>query len=321
MEYKDYYKILGVAKDADEKAIKRAYRQLARQYHPDKNPENDAAEEKFKEINEAYEVLGTSENRAKYDQLGSNYHRFRQTGGNPGDFDFSQWFNQAGQGGGFQQANINFGDMFGGGNGGFSDFFSTIFGNTGGRAGQSQQDMFRRSSTNPSGINLDTNQTVEISLEEAYSGTTRRFRRNGTEFTATIPAGAKNGTKVRLRGKGNEGAYGTGDLFLVIEVQPHHLFKHAGNNLQVDVKVDVVTAVLGGKVKVPTLDGSVSLSISAGTQGGQTIRLRGKGMPNLRDVTKFGDLMAQIRIQTPTQLTEDERRLYEQLAELPQIYA
>lgn len=320
MEYKDYYKILGVAKDADEKAIKRAYRQLARQYHPDKNPGNDTAEEKFKEINEAYEVLGNSENRTKYDQLGSNYHRYQQMGGNPGDFDFSQWFNQTGQGG-YQQANINFGDLFGNGNGGFSDFFSTIFGGAAGQTAYSQQDMFRRGSANSASTNLDTTQTVDITLEEAYTGTLRRFRRNGSEFTVKIPAGAKNGTKVRLRGKGNEGAYGTGDLFLVIEVKPHHLFKRAGNNLEVDVKVDVVTAVLGGKVQVPTLDGAVSLSIPAGTQGGQTIRLRGKGMPNLRDATKFGDLMAQIRIQTPTQLTEDERHLYEQLAELPQIYA
>ena len=304
MEYKDYYKILGVSKNANEKEIKRQYRKLARQYHPDKNPGDDKAEEKFKSINEAYEVIGDPENRAKYDQLGQNYHRFRQMGGNPGDFDFSQWFNQGG--GQYQQADLN--DLFGNG-GGFSDFFTSIFG---GSMGQ------RRAGGNPFGsqpssMNRDIEESVEITLEEAYQGTTRSFSQNGQTFTAKIPAGAKTGTKIRLRGKG---VGGSGDLFLVVKVRPHKLFTRSGAHLRVDVFVAVTTAVLGGKVSVPTLDGLVNLTIPAGTQGGQTFRLSGKGMPQLRKKDNFGDLLATIKIRVPKELSDKEKSLYEELKSL-----
>ena len=303
MEYKDYYKILGVAKNANENEIKRAYRRLARQYHPDKNQGNQAAEEKFKDINEAYEVLGDSKNRATYDRLGRNYHRYQQMGGNPQDFDFSQWFNMGGQSG--QQVNVDFGDLFGGNNGGMSDFFNAIFGNQAARQSRT------------TGRSYDIEQVVTITLEEAYEGTTRTVSRNGQSFVAKIPAGAKNGTKVRLSGKGNaKPSGGQGDLYLVVEVQSHKLFKRDGHLLVVDVIVDVATAVLGGKVKVPTLTGNVNLTIPAGTQGGQTIRLRGKGMPRLRGPNQYGDLLAKILIRIPQNLSEQERTLYEQLAAL-----
>ncbi len=314
MEYKDYYQILGVSKQANEKEIKRAYRKLAQKYHPDKNPGNKTAEEKFKTINEAYEVLGNPANRAKYDQLGQNYHRYQQMGGNPADFDFSQWFSQ---GGGQQRVNVDFGDLFGGRGGGMSDFFSAIFG---GGFGQQQQrprggmgDMFGQQMTS-----LNTEQIVEITLEEAYRGTTRTFSQNGSQFTAKIPAGAKTGSKIRLRGKGNTGPGKRGDMFLVVKVLPHTLFKRAGDNLEVKVKVDALTAVLGGTVSVPTLTGPVNLTIPPGTQGGQTHRLKGKGMPHLHDNNRKGDLMAKIHIRIPTQLSDQERALYEQLARLSQ---
>jgi curved DNA-binding protein len=306
MEYKDYYQILGVAKNADESEIKRAYRRLARQYHPDKSPGNQAAEDKFKNINEAYEVLGNAQNRAKYDQLGQNYHRYRQMGGNPQDFDFSQWFNMGGQGG--QRVNVDFGDLFGGGSsGGMSDFFNAIFGTGGARA------------SSGAGRSYDIEQSIDITLEEAYQGAMRTFSHNGQQFTAKIPAGAKTGTKVRLKGKGNaKPAGGQGDLLLAVQVRPHELFERNGQTLSVVVPVDVITAVLGGKVKVPTLTGPVNLTIPAGTQGGQTFRLRGKGMPRLRHQNEYGDLLATIHITVPQKLSDEERALYQQLADLQQ---
>jgi len=310
MEYKDYYKILGVDKNATDKDIKRAYRKLARQYHPDKNPDDKSAEEKFKEINEANEVLGNPENRAKYDQLGQNYHRFQQMGGTPGGFDFSQWAAAGGPGGTYRTTNVDFDDLFGGG--GFSEFFSTIFGGGRTRRSQNPEGMFRQQVQMP-GRNIE--QRVEITLEEAYRGTERTLiEPDGSQIRAKIPPGAKTGSKVRLRGKGEQGTAGAGDLFLIIRVIPHETFKRDGNNLTVDVPVDVTTAVLGGKVTVPTLDGPVKLTIPAGTQGGRTFRLKGKGMPDLRQKGVFGDLLAKVRIKVPEHLGDEERRLYEELA-------
>lgn len=321
MNYKDYYKILGVSKTADEKEIKQAYRRLARQYHPDKNQGNKKAEEKFKEINEAYEVVGDTNNRAKYDQLGSNYHRYQQMGGNNADFDFSQYFSQGRPGGGHpgggQRVNMDFGDLFGsqGGfnqssGGGFSDFFNTIFGQQRQTTRQApRQDFFSQQTAT-----TDMEQVVTITIEEAFTGTTRTITQNGRSFSAKIPRGAKNGTKIRLKGKGSPGPSGQGDLFLIVQVTPDEQFTRVGNNLEVLVPVDVVTAVLGGKVTVPTLTGDVTLTIPAGTQGGQTFRLRSKGMPHLRQPSESGDLMAKINIQIPNNLTPEETKLYEKLS-------
>ncbi len=203
---------------------------------------------------------------------------------------------------------MDFGDLFGGG---ASDFFNTIFG--GGlnqQRGGRMEDLFGRQPAN-----LNVEQPVEITLEEAYHGTTRTFSQNGSQFTAKIPAGAKTGSKIRLRGKGNASPRGgRGDLFLVVKVQPHAVFKRAGHNLHVTVKVDALTAVLGGQVSVPTLTGPVNLTIRPGTQGGQTHRLKGKGMPYLGDNSLKGDLMAKIHIRIPKELSAEERKLYEQLA-------
>ena len=317
MEYRDYYRILGVEKSATEKDIKRAYRKLARQYHPDKNPDDKSAEEKFKEINEAYEVLGNAENRAKYDQLGRNYHRYQQMGGAPGGFDFSQWAAAGGPGGSYRSVNIDFDDLFGGSGGGFSEFFRTIFGGGGMRGqtgGQDPEAMFRRQTRAPG---RDIEQRIDITLEEAFQGTQRTLAHaDGGQFTAKIPPGVKTGSKIRYRGKGEQGPAASGDLFLVIRVIPHETFKRDGANLHVEVPVDVTTAVLGGKATVPTLSGSVKLTIPAGTQGGRTFRLKGKGMPDTKAKGAFGDLLARVRIRVPESLGDEERRLYEQLAKV-----
>jgi curved DNA-binding protein len=313
MEYKDYYRILNVDKNADEKEIKRAYRKLAREYHPDKNPDDKVSEEKFKEINEAYEVLGNPENRTKYDQLGRNYHRYQQMGGAPGGFDYSQWAAGGSPRGQYQQVNIDVNDLFGG-SGGFSDFFNTIFGNSFRSRGRDVDSSFGRQAQT---VNLDMEHRVNITLEEAYHGTSRTLsKENGETFTAKIPPGAKTGTKIRLRGKGLQGPSSTGDLYLIIRVEPHDTFKRDGEKVKVTVPIDVITAVLGGKVNVPTLAGSVKLTIPSGTQGGRTFRLKGKGMPALQNREQFGDLFATIQIRVPDQLSEEEQNLYEQLADL-----
>jgi len=313
MEYKNYYTILGVDKSATEKDIKRAYRQLARKFHPDKNPDDKAAEEKFKEINEAYEVLGDPGNRAKYDQLGRSYHRYQQMGGSPGGFDYSQWSRPGGAGAQYQQVNIDFDDLFGGSSG-FSDFFQSIFGG-GRRTRSSNYESLYGQQVPQKGQDIEYK--VDITLEEAFQGTTRTLSREGSDqITARIPRGAKSGTKVRLSGKGDTGPAGPGNLYLVIRVVPHQSYKRDGNNLAVDVPVDVVDAVLGSKVTVPTLSGPVKLSIPPATQGGQIFRLKGKGMPDLRSPDEFGDLLVKVRIRVPEKLNDDEQALYKQLADL-----
>lgn len=298
MEYKDYYKILGVGKTADEAEIRKAYRNKARQYHPDRNPGDKAAEETFKEVNEAYEVLSDADNRRKYDQLGSAYFRYQQAGGAP---DFSDFFRNSGYGG----QNINLDDLINGmgGAGGFSSFFETMFGQGAPGYGGAQP------------VSRDTEQPVDISLEEAFHGTSRTLvDTNGERFTVRIPAGIQSGKKVRFRGKGGQG----GDLFLVVNVKPHPRYKVEGELLRTQFDVDVVTAVLGGEVIVPTLLGDVKLKVPAGTQGGRSFRLKGRGMPKLREKGTFGDLIAQVRIRVPDvdSLSAEERSLYEQLATL-----
>lgn len=320
MEYKDYYQVLGINRSASEKDIKHAYRKLAREFHPDKNPDNKAAEERFKEINEAYEVLGNPDNRAKYDQLGRSYQNYQRMGGAPNGFDFSQWAAAGGPGSGYQQVNIDFDDLFGG-SGGFSEFFRTIFGGGGRSQRSSMGEIFGQSkATQGYGAQHPTRKdieyTVQITLEEAFYGTTRTLSFGSDRFTARIPAGANNGTKVRLKGKGQPGPAGPGDLYLLIEVQDNSMFTREGNNLKVTVPLDVVTAVLGGRVTVPTMTGDVRLKIPAGTQGGQTFRLKGKGMPKLRKKGQYGDLHVMTRIQIPESLTGEEEQLYRQLANL-----
>lgn len=298
MEYKDYYKILGVDRKAGDDEIKKAYRSLAKKYHPDKNPGNKSAEQKFKEINEAYEVLKDPQKRSRYDQLGDSYTSW-QRNGSPGNFNWDSWAQQSGSTVDMGDLNDLFGD--------FSEFFSTIFG---GRPGVYTT---TRRSSRPAALQ----QGVSISLMEAFHGTTRLFQIGNRRIEVRIPAGAQTGTKVRVRGAGPAGVNGqTSDIYLVIDVQPDHRFERKGNDLYSEAVTDLYTAVLGGKINVTTPAGNVELTIPAGTQPGQTFRLAGRGMPLLRSPQKFGDLYVKLKINLPKQLNEQQRKLFEQLRKL-----
>jgi len=316
MEYKDYYDVLGVSRDADEKEIKRAFRRLARQYHPDVNPGDPQAEERFKEINEAHEVLSDPEKRSKYDRLGSEWARYQQAGGRPGDFDWSQWTTGA-PGWGGQRVHVKYGtpedleDLFGGASP-FSDFFSQIFGGMGG-AGRASPGGFEYRVRPQRG--QDYEQEVEISLREAHQGTTRILQKNGRRLEVRIPPGARTGTRVRMAGEGGSSAAGgaEGDLYLRVKIAPDPQFERRGDDMYVTVPVDLYTAVLGGQAQVPTLSGPVTLTIPAGTQNGCVFRLRGKGLPLLGQPEQHGDLYAKVEIQLPTDLSPHQRELFEEL--------
>jgi len=319
MEYRDYYKILGVDRNAGEQEIKRAYRRLAREFHPDLNPNDKRAEEKFKEINEAHEVLTDPEKRARYDRLGASWRQWKSTGRDPGQFDWSQWFGGAPGGGGFHWSG-DLGDVFGKANSGsFSDFFRVVFGDAAG-SGRSQtvEDLLRRTSGRSARQRRDDETILEITLEEAFRGTTRLLERNGRRIRVRIPPGVRTGSKVRVSGKGSSTISGgtSGDLYLRIKVKEHADFEREGDNLRRKVNVDLYTAVLGGQIRVHTLDGEVALKIPAGTSSGKTFRLRGKGMPDPRERGKVGDMLVTVQIIVPESLSTRERELFQQLARL-----
>jgi curved DNA-binding protein len=296
-----------VNRNAEEKEIKKAYRKLARQYHPDVNPGDKAAEEHFKDINEAYEVLSDPEKRRKYDQLGSSWQQWQRTGRDPGGFDWSRWSSAAQPGGvRVEYRDLgDLGDLFGGRD--FSDFFQSIFGGMG-----APQSRPRRGQ--------DYTQPVEITLEEAFQGTARMIQKDGRRLEVKIPPGVGTGSKVRVAGEGSPGLAGGagGDLYLEVNVLPHSIFEREGDDLHCEVPVSVYTAVLGGEIKAPTLSGDVMLNIPPETQSGRTFRLRGKGMPNLRNPKKRGDLYARLMIQIPPKLSQRERELFRELANLRQ---
>jgi|YNPMSStandDraft_1061717.scaffolds.fasta_scaffold24234_1 curved DNA-binding protein len=302
MEYQDYYKILGVDRKASQEEIKRAYRKLAMKYHPDRNPGDKTAEEKFKQINEAYEVLGDEKKRARYDQLGENYARWQQAGG-IGDFDWSQWFTQ--QPGGVRVEVGDFGDLFG--ESGFSDFFNMLFGGMGGGTTRTRG---RRAAAQPP---QSYEQPITISLQEAYHGTQRVLTIDGRRVEVKIPPGAKSGTKVRMAGAVPLADGRSADLYLVVDVAPDAQYERKGDDLYSEVTVDVLTAVLGGQVEVPTLAGKVLLTIPPGSQPGQLFRLAGRGIPKLRNPQEHGDLYVRLKVQIPRSLTPRQRELYEQL--------
>lgn len=307
MEYKDYYKVLGVDRKAGDDQIKRAYRELAKKYHPDRNPGNKAAEEQFKSINEAYEVLKDPQKRQRYDQLGESYSTWQQ-GGRQGNFNWEDWFNQP-SGAGAQRVNVE--DLFGGA-GGFSDFFSAIFGGMGGMSGVNTRTQTRRTAAQPRAAAIEV--PVSISLTEAYHGTTRTVQAGDQRLEVKIPAGARTGTKVRMKGAAVSPQGGRPqDLYLVVEVLSDSRFERKEDDLYTDVSIDLYTAVLGGNAKVPTLSGEVLLTIPEGTQPGQTFRLSGRGMPHLTAATTFGDLYARIKVTLPRNLTQRQKSLFEQL--------
>jgi curved DNA-binding protein len=312
MDYKDYYRTLGIDKGASADELKKAYRKLARKHHPDVNPNDPGAEQRFKEINEAYEVLRDPDKRSKYDRLGANWQRYQQTGADPGGFDWSQWSSSGGARPGGQRVYTEYGDLndlFG--QGGFSDFFQTIFG---GRASSGQNPWQGTQSV----AARDAEVPVEITLEEAVHGATRILQVGERRLEVKIPAGVDTGSRVRIAGEGQPGAQGTrsGDLYLVVQVQPHARFRREGTDLYLSQPVDLYTMVLGGEIVVTTLKGRVSLRIPAGTHTGQTFRLRGQGMPGLKREEAGGDLYVEAVPVIPADLTDREKQLYTELADM-----
>jgi curved DNA-binding protein len=304
VEYKDYYKILGVPKNAPEKEIKAAYRRLARKHHPDVNPGNPKAEARFKEINEANAVLSDPEKRRRYDMLGQNWSAYSGRQAPP-------W---PGGGGGvhFSVGGVE-------GLGGFSDFFRTFFSG----AGFGGEDVFQGGfggRGEKRGQDLETD--VELSLEEVLSGTTRELSVSGQGGSRTlsvkIPPGVREGSRVRAAGEGGPGSGGGsgGDLFLRVHIRPDPRFERLGDDLQATLPVPLTTAVLGGEVDVITLDGPRGIKIPPGTPAGRTFRLRGLGLPSLEDRTHRGDLLAVVKVELKTEIGARERELFEELRRL-----
>ncbi len=299
MDYKDYYQILGVPRNASANDIKGAYRKLAMQYHPDRNPGDKQAEERFKEMNEAYQVLSDPQKRARYDQLGADYSKWQQQG-NPGNFNWGQWTAQPGSG--YQQVNIN--DLFGDAT--FSDFFRSIFG------GMAEPQTVRGRGRGRAPA-IQEPQPVTISLKEAYTGTTRALQAGKRRMEVKLPAGADNGTKIRVAGAGPVGADGNpSDLYLVLDVAEDPEFERDGNDLHTQVTIDVFQAILGGEAEVRTLTGKVVLTIPPGTQPEQVFRLAGRGMPQLKTPGVKGDLYVLVKVQIPRELNTQQKSLLEQ---------
>lgn len=333
MDYKDYYKILGVARGANADEIKKAFRKLARKYHPDVNPGDKKAEEKFKEINEAYEVLSDADKRKKYDTLGPNWQE--QFGPSPAGSRRTYQYSGSRGGTPFE---------FDPNGPGFSDFFEALFGRNNANGGKGSTGGPTRDMRRRAGDNIE--QPVEITLQEAYLGGSRTFNIQSTEICPTcqgtgetngrlcatcsgqgmvprnkriqvkIPAGVDNGSKIRVAGEGQPGIGGgpRGDLYLVITVKLDPAFERKGDDLYADVDVELVKAMLGGEVPVPIPDGRrMALTIPAETQNNRTFRLAGKGMPHLRG-EGAGNLYARVKVVLPMQLSIEERALFETLA-------
>ena len=349
VDFKDYYQVLGVARDADDKAIKSAFRKRAKEMHPDVNRDDPRAEERFKDLNEAYEVLSDTDKRKMYDRFGEDWKRYQDAGVGPDDVyrapgagsrqgqaraeDFGTWF--AGNDGEFTFESAD-------GGGGFSDFFNMMFGSRGAATGRARQTIQRPRR----GEDLEAPTT--ITLEEAANGAQRRLtvrspetctlcdgtgeirgaecpRCDGTgmmetnkELEVSIPKGVKTGSRVRISGKGGPGVNGgpNGDVYLVIRVVPHSRFERVNDDLVETVDVPLYTAVLGGEVRVPTLTGQVALTVPAGTQNGRQFRLRGKGMPKLGKSDERGDLLVKASVEMPTSLSDREKELFEELRSL-----
>jgi curved DNA-binding protein len=298
MEYKDYYKVLGVSKNASQDEIKKAYRKLAVKYHPDKNRDNKAAEEKFKAVNEAHEVLGDPEKRKKYDQLGANWRQYENMGGRPGG-------GQGPSGGsGPFSFDGDFSDMFGkGGGSGFSDFFEQFFGRGGARPG---------ARGNFNGQDYQTE--MDITLEEAFHGTNRLIEVEDEKLRITTKPGAYDEQLLRIKGKGGKGSRGQrGDLYVRVHVMNHPRYTRKGDDLHTTHAIDLYTAVLGGTTIVDTLTGQVKVKIAPGTQSGRIIRIKNKGMPVYGESNIFGDLYVQLQVHIPERLTDKQRQLFEQL--------
>jgi len=311
MEFKDYYKILGVDKSATKEEISKAFRKLAVKYHPDKNPNNKAAEEKFKEITEAHEVLGDPEKRKKYDALGVNWNQYQSSGGGFEDF-FSQYGGARRGSGTTYEFSGDFGDLFGGMGGGFSDFFESFFGGRGrqARSGFSSQGFQNQ----PTGVDVEAD--LHISLEDAFNGSERQISIDGKKLKIKINPGTSDGQKLRLKGLGRSSIKGgmKGDLFLNIHILQHPFYEIKDGELYYNLDVDLYSAVLGGKEEIRTLDGKkISINIPEGTESENILRLKNLG---LRNANERNDLFVKIHVTIPKNLSEKEKKLFKELSKL-----
>ena len=313
MAYIDYYKILGVDKTATQDDIKKAFRKLARQYHPDLNPNDPNAKERFQAINEANEVLSNPEKRKKYDEYGENWKHAdefeaqrkayqNQQGGGGGDGEY--WYSTDGTHfSGFGGEGMH---GFGGNGSGFSDFFEELFGHRGAGAGRGAHGAFK---------GQDIQGELQLTLREAATTHKQTFSVNGENLRITVPAGIANGQIIKLKGHGGKGVNGgpDGDLYITFNIADDPVFRRKDNDLYTDVNIDLYTAVLGGEVTVNTLDGQVKLKVRPGTQNDAKVRLKGKGFPVYKQDGTYGDLIVTYHVTIPTTLTDKQKDLFRQL--------
>jgi len=316
MEYKDYYKTLGISKDATQAEIKKQYRKLAVKYHPDKNPGNKQAEEKFKDLGEAYEVLSDPEKRNKYDTLGSNWKQYEQSGAGPGGADFAQW---ARQGAGRQYSRTYTSEDFGGAD--FSDFFNTFFGGGfGDDFGERLSGRGQRKSQTREALRRgeDYEARLEITLEEAFQGSKRLLNIDGEKISITIPPGVGNGQILRVKGKGGKSRRGgeSGNLYLHVEIIPNAKYERKENDLYTDLHISLYKVILGGEVPVNTLKGTFNMMILKETPNGKVLRMKGLGMPLYQKKGISGDLYVKIIVDIPQNLTQEEITLFRKLSSL-----
>ncbi|MFO7799135.1 DnaJ C-terminal domain-containing protein [Rhodohalobacter sp.] len=328
MEYKDYYKTLDVPRDASQEEIKKKYRKMAAKFHPDKNPGNKKAEQKFKEIGEAYEVLKDPEKRKLYDKVGSDWKKYEQAGASADDFNWQQYAGR--RGGGRQRVNVNMDDIFGGGQqstgGGspFSSFFETLFGggqfeNGGDPFGgaQGRQRFTTGGQRRTASAVADSEAVVQVDLKDVLTGAEKHLRVGSEKMKVKIPVGIEDGKRLKLKGKGQPGAGGRkGDLYLKIKINEPEGFERKGKDIIQMVDLPVHKAALGGTLTVKTLEGKVKLNIPESTQNGKMFRLAGRGVPEFNMPEKRGNYYVKVSLQLPDNLTTEEKKLYKKLSDL-----